>query len=293
MQDDFRNAPCRDGAKRGAYLHQAVILGTHLAQALPPSKIKEVLSEIYTKGANDYVIFNCSNVREFIFGIGAAAEMTRCLRCFEPEEYLRRWSKNHFSCQQERIAELYRRYFNAFEKNENGVAYFNDGLLEWNAHILLDILERHLDVFTVEPPHTNELMQDMFVFIIDPKRRHETLLRQETAMRSVLQDARECQSLRLLPQSEQSLLYAQLVYPARLICSMTAHVRLLLEACFASSKNDSDGCRRNIENAVCELKALERAVPEYTSGKFRNWYADCRKVNPFALRKRTEDIVKQ
>ena len=290
MQDDFRDAPWRYGARRGAYLHQAVILGTHLAQALPPSKIKEVLSDIYAKGANQYVIFNCSNVREFIFGIGAAAEMTRCLRGFTPDEYLHRWTRRHFSCLQERIAELYKRYFNAFEKNEKGVAYFTDGLLEWNAHILLDILEKRLDIFSVKPPETNPLMQDMFVFIDDAKLRHATLLQQETAMRFVLAEAKECHSH--LPKQERSLWYAQMVYPAQLMCSMTAHNRLLLEACFALSRHDAKGLRSSIDNAIAELQKLERAIPKYTSGKFRNWYADCRKVNLSALLNRTKALAK-
>ncbi len=289
MQDDFRNAPCRSGVRRGAYLHQAVILGTHLAQALPPSKIQEVLSEIHAKGANDYVIFNCSNVREFIFGIGAAAEMTQSLQPFTPEGYLHRWVSRHFSCCQEKIGELYKRYFNAFEKNENGVAFFTDGLIEWNIHFLLDILEKRLDIFSVKPPETNPLMQDMFVFIDDAKLRHETLLRQETAMRSVLEKAKECRSR--LPKRERSLWYAQMVYPAQLICSMTAHARLLLEACFALSKNDTDGLNRNIDNAIAELQELKNAIHEYTRGKFRNWYADCRKINLSALLNRTKALT--
>ena len=286
MQDDFRDAPIRHDVRRGAYLHQAVILGTHLAQALPPSKMQEVLSEIQAKGANDYIIFNCSNVREFIFGIGAAAEMTHCLISFMPDEYLHRWVSRHFSRCREKIAELYKCYFNAFEKNERGVAFFTDGLLEWNAYILLDILEKRQDIFAVGTPAINELMQDMFVFIDDPKCRHAALLRQETAMRSVLEEAKECH-LTLLRQ-EKSLLYAQMVYPAMLICSMTAHDRLLLEACFALSRNDTYTLRKSIDNAIAELQELKRAIPEYTSGKFRNWYADCRKVNLSALLNRTK-----
>ena len=110
-------------------------------------------------------------------------------------------------------------------------------------------------------------------------------------MRSVLEDASGCQ--RLLPKSEQALLYAQLVYPARLICSMTAHARFLMEACFASSEKDSSRYRGSLDKAIAELKALELAIPKYTSGKFRRWYADCRKVNPFALRERTENIIRE
>ena len=288
MQDDFRNAPCRPGVRRGAYLHQAVILGTHLAQALPPSKMQEILFEIHDKGANDYVIFNCSNVREFIFGIGAAAEMTRSLKCFTSDDYLNRWVSRHFSCCRDKIEELYRRYFLAFEKNQKGVAYFNDGLLEWNAHILLDILEKRLDIFSVKPPETNPLMQDMFVFIDDPNLRHAALLRQETAMRSVLKAAKECH--RTLPRRERTLWFAQMVYPAQLICSMAAHDRFLLEACFALSRKDAYLLHRSIDNAIAELQKLQRAIPEYTSGKFRNWYADCRKVNLSALLNRTKAL---
>ena len=82
-----------------------------------------------------------------------------------------------------------------------------------------------------------------------------------------------------------------MVYPAQLICSMTAHARLLLEACFALSKNDTDGLNRNIDNAIAELQELECAIPEYTCGKFRNWYADCRKVNLSALMNRTKALT--
>jgi hypothetical protein len=83
-----------------------------------------------------------------------------------------------------------------------------------------------------------------------------------------------------------------MVYPAQLICAMTAHARLLLEACFALSRNYAEELRRSIVNAIASLQELEHAIPEYTSGKFRKWYADCRKVNLSILFRRTSSLLK-
>ncbi|MBO7092805.1 MAG: hypothetical protein J6W23_13550, partial [Victivallales bacterium] len=100
-----------------------------MAQAIGVKDFHDVLCNAMATRKLCYAIFNSSNIREFIYGVGGTAKITMDLDGFSPEGYLERWVAEHFSACHESIRQCYHDYFQAFEKNSRGVAVCNDGLM--------------------------------------------------------------------------------------------------------------------------------------------------------------------
>ena len=113
-QDDFRNAVRRSDCRYGVYFHIAVIVGTHLAQSVPPERVKRQLGEAYRSGAGEYAIVNVSNIREFQYGIAAAARVMLDPEGFDPESFRREWCARHFPSFPEAVSAALEKYFAAF-----------------------------------------------------------------------------------------------------------------------------------------------------------------------------------
>ena len=273
MQDDFFQSPnCLDAAY-GIYCHHAIMLGTHLSQAIGVADFHKVLTRAMTTRKLCYAIFNCANVREVIYGMGATAKITAQPTSFSLEKYLRDWVETHFSAQHEEIAACYKAYFASFVKNERGVALFNDGLL---LNRSVKVLQRMRETALAELGKSNSKnlflssLQDMYPDVPDTNELLRLLEHQEQSMARVHGQALAIQAK--LPSDERPFCYAQLVYPSGLnqcFCRSARHCHLALQAL-------QQGCATEQKHHLAEaLKALEdyeTLQPAYLTGIFTHWY---------------------
>ena len=92
--NDFYSVERETGRKYGIYYHlQYFGLGPHLAPLTGLSKLCYNLKLAFDKGDRAYIIVNASNIREFIFELGAYSKMTWNAVDFSPEGYLDGYAK--------------------------------------------------------------------------------------------------------------------------------------------------------------------------------------------------------
>ena len=273
IQDDFHESPVIPGERSGVYCHHAVVIGTHLAQAIGPADFHAVLKNACAVRPLDYAIFNVANVREFVLGMTATADITHDPETFSPQDFLAGWVREHFSVRHAEIVQCYKDYFTAFEKNDRGAAFYNDGLLvaEINAAVQQKRDNRHLD------PTFLKSLRDMFPNPPELEEKQAVMDRMESAMTAVANQAR---TIRLqLPEDERKFLYAQLLYPAELYRHLCAAGAASIRAELALASNDRGQAAVWFRSALVSLNEIESLLPEYLSGPFEHWYDDCRKVN--------------
>ena len=292
LQADFFQSPNNPDAAYGLYCHHAIMLGTHLAQAIGAADFYSVLSNAMSTRKLCYAIFNSANIREFVYGLEATAKITAHPAEFSPEAYLRSWVENHFSMQQNEICACYKAYFAAFEKNPRGVALFNDGLLlNRSVKVLRKLLEKaspEESKATSSNTFLNSL-SDMFPDVSDSDELVRLLERQEQCMADVYDAAVKIQAE--LPQEERPFLYAQLVYPAglnRCFCRSARHCHLALQAFGANQPAD---VKRHLADARAALKAYEALLPDYLTGEFAHWYDGNVKVDYRPVMKMMDELL--
>lgn len=298
LQDDFFQSPVRPGAWYGVYCHHAVVIGTHLAQAIGAGDFHRVLTEALKTRPLCYAIFNASNVREFIHGLQATAEITAHPAEFSPEEFLRRWVAEHFSGCHEEVCACYREYFEAFEKNSRGVAYCTDGLMNARTLQALWMLRDR-----IRPPETGDratyymrldamhlaALGDMFPETGTLDEWLRLLERQAARFAAAHEQARRMVG-GVAPQ-EAALLYAQLVYPSGLdlhFCECERACQLALRDYWAS---DFAAAKRQLGVAREALLAFERLLPQYLAGDFAHWYDRCTKVDFRKVKGLVEEVL--
>ena len=280
LQDDFFESPNDPSASYGVYCHHAIICGTHLAQAIGVKDFHDVLCNAMATRKLCYAIFNSSNIREFIYGVGGTAKITANPEDFSPEGYLERWVAEHFSACHESIRQCYRDYFQAFEKNSRGVAVCNDGLMLHRCSQSLHKIsksERGKTAKAGKPNMFLDSLSDMFPDVSDTQELIQRLERQEKAMAHVYECAKALQPS--FPQEESAFLYAQLVYPAglhRCFCRCERECQLAL---IAFQNGDDETKTARLMEACRALKDYEELLPEYLTGQYAHWYDGCQKVD--------------
>lgn len=294
MQDDFFEAPNNILANYGVYCHHAIICGTHLAQAIGVRDFYNVLHNAMEKRKLCYAIFNSSNIREFIYGMGGTAKMTVNHVDFSPEGYLHKWVEEHFSACQEQICQCYSDYFGAFEKNSRGVALCNDGLMVHRCNqTLRKMLESNRnDVGKSKKANTFlDALSDMFPDTHDTQDLIRRLERQGEKMMEIHRRAKALQAS--LPQEEASFLYAQIIYPSglhRWFCRCEQECQLALCAFY---KGDDETIQKHLCEARHALSEYTALIPDYLTGQYVHWYDDCVKVDYRTVIKNLDKLLIQ
>ena len=110
---EFYKSERKAGQKYGIYYHlQYYNLGPHLTPMTGIDKLWYNMKLCYEKGDRDYIILNCSNVREFVFELKAYARMTWDIREFTKENYMNE-STQIFGEYSETAKKLIESYYNS------------------------------------------------------------------------------------------------------------------------------------------------------------------------------------
>lgn len=129
-EPDFFSVERQPGRPYGVYQHhQYWAAGPHLAQGVSPALAHRQVKLAVEHGSHWYIVLNVGNIREFILGIAASAEMTRDFSAFDPEVFMRQWVARRFGeTRAKGIAAAYQSHFGAFiVPEDSGTPILLDG----------------------------------------------------------------------------------------------------------------------------------------------------------------------
>lgn len=310
-QRDFYETPRNPKNAYGVYYHHALIgSGPHLAQAVPPNKTYELLKAARDRGAGEYAIFNVSNVREFVLGIAATAEMTWRTDGYDPDAWLDGWVGERFSKRPAEIANAYRIYFNAYQiHDQQQVPFLLDGHLFSAGNKVLSEMAKKIKEKRIGAGAAAEKMRgadsgdaqkaggDAFWDGLSdampkPLPRRETLKRvvaEKAGFELALLHARAAEGG--LPKAEAAFLRDNLIYPCQFMRQTCSWMEQLLVAHEALDLGDRPACAQALAGASAAFGEIPKQAEGYCTGAWREWYRGCRKLNVSATMKKTQEVA--
>ena len=312
-QPDFYETPRLPKNSYGIYYHHALIgCGPHLAQGVSPHKIYALLQEAVKRGADEYVIFNVSNVREFVLGIGATAAMTWRMTEFEPDAWLNEWVKARFPEQQAEIVNAYKIFFNAYQIHDvQKVPFLLDGqTLAKGAQELGSIRAKmkagkigsgtsteKITYIPEETVVTNQAdafwqgLRDMHPQAFERRVTIKKAAMQAASFELALLHARTAEAR--LSAGEAVLLRDNLSYPAELMMRLSLWLKQVLLAHERLDLGDVAGCSLMLEEAAEALAGVEPLADAYCHGQWKEWYKGCIILDVPANLERTREVAAQ
>ena len=114
-QPDFYQTERNPANAYGVYYHhQLWNSGPHLVQSVPPAKTYAMFQEALDHDASEYAIMNISNLREFVLGLEASAEMLYNFDSFQLDEFRQQWFTQRFGDARETVQAAYQAFFDSY-----------------------------------------------------------------------------------------------------------------------------------------------------------------------------------
>ncbi|MBR5175299.1 MAG: glycosyl hydrolase 115 family protein [Bacteroidales bacterium] len=314
---DFWSVPRTDKNKYGVYYHHALIGdGPHLAPLTPASKTYRMMQDAVSKNTSEYAIFNVSDVREFTYNIDATSKMLWNMEAFSPGEWAKEWVEKHFSSDRDDWMRAYNVYYNSLQLHPVAkIPMFLDGYMHGICRGEMSKLEKELagqgnpkdleEPFVVEfaeQSPRNEHLESIFlnkgellkdktrdVQLSSEAQRYSALCAQKASFELAMNLSSALYSR--LPENEKPFAYTTIVYPSTLMYHFTAFTADLILARQNLASGSKVAARINVKAAIGEMEAIKKAGVDYCSGKWDNWYGDCRKVDLNYLDKRIHKII--
>jgi len=293
------------GRAYGLYYHLAIVQGNHRTEIVPPERTHEIVSDAYRKGAREFLLVNVSNVRPFLYTLGATCEMACRLETFATPEYARRWTEARFGDRAAKVRRAIDLYFAGLECvfSRDGVSSYGSPLPRaqlpvFNDGIVCDELRRlanrsHRRVFDgvtesgdadplspyaadpdalapVPPDQHSQTCQDMRTFFAQRSRIGPRAAAQVAGMQRCL-DALEAAS-EGMPSGEREILFERFGYQAafsQLACRCLSELSLARDAGRGGAKA---AALRHLDAAIAASEAREALDRRYASGVWARWY---------------------
>jgi len=277
---------------------------------VPPHKTFEMMRTAMGKGAEEYAIFNVSNIREFVLGIDATAKMTWRMRGYDADAWLTEWVEARFSRQQTQIANAYKIYFNAYQIHDTQqVPFLMDGQMFGAANAALSEIGKKLKgrqigvgpaaeelSFAIERSDVRKEADAFWQGLSDmhPSSlgRRETVKRvraQQVGFELALLHARTAAAK--LQEGDAVFLRDNLIYQAEIMERTCEWLRQLLIAHEALDLGDVKTCAQSLDAAEKAFAQIPELVEGYCTGRWQTWYRGCRKLNVSAMLRKTRDVV--
>lgn len=299
---DFYTVPRNPNQRYGVYYHHAIIAdGPHLASLIPASKTYRMMSEARERNSAEYAIFNVANIREFTYNISATGQMLWNMDAFSPEKWTDEWIERHYSIDQKAWARAYSIYYSALQLHPVAqIPMYLDGYLQKRCRYELDCLEKELSGQAPPEGIDDSVARNYFLvrdagledktraaFLEDEAQNYSALCAQKASyeLAMLLSSA----LYERLPANEKPFAYATLVYPATLMYHFTAATACLTLSRQYLSASDKVSSKEQLQKAIEEFKSIQKAADVYCSGKWENWYRDCRKINLNAISERIKN----
>ena len=301
FQSDIGGVDSLDKSRNfGLYYHLALVHGNHRCELVPPLRTHQVLGDAHRKGAREFVIFNVSNVRPFLYTIAAAAEITRDVVGFDAARFRDAWTAARFGKCAPAVARGIDLFFAAYEtefsrdavssygspRPRAPLAVWNDGLLCHEANQLLHrlaslsrgALPAVVSQYEVDPDRFTEIPQDlhtrvnqdMFPTFRDPARGGIRARAQSAGFARCLEQLERAG--RGLDETGRRQLFERFGYPAEFVRLSSDLYAEILSALEAKAADDKIACRRHVAAAMALAEERDALDRRYNSGKWKRWY---------------------
>lgn len=299
--DDFYETKREPGKKYGVYYHHQLWgSGPHLVQGVPPAKTCEMFKTAREYDSHQYALLNVSNVREFILGIEASAEILSDPDGFNPDTWLQQWCSERFSPAGDLEYQAYQNLFESYQvAPETETPFTLDGQLKsFGRGQLYEVqqLIRNPEKFwqdrqEIKSPH-QWWHTEKYIF---PARfiKHKKVEAGVERQLEILE-----QSIPLIPEIKQQLQGDALQF---FVMNYEAQFDILLglahwcnhatKASFALQNNKTEEARQHVQQAGEALELAQKGQALASQGKWEHWYRGDRKFNLNGIVNLTTEIL--
>ena len=311
FQSDIGGVKSLDPTKKfGLYYHLALVHGNHRCELVPPLRTHQVLGDAWRKGAREFVLFNVSNVRPFLYTIEAAGDMTRDLGAFNADAFRDRWVKARFgkvvNGQDARcpsvaaVARAIDLYFAAYEteysrdalssygspRERAPLAILHDGMLARGLGNQIDRYAAHdraapkpvESQYVTDPdalvPVGNSILgrvnQDRYASLRDKRRYRLRAAVQAVAFNDCVEQVERAS--KGLDEAQKRQLFERFGYPAQFMLLSSGAFSEMSYALAAMDLKDDECALRHAKIALELLEQRDALDERYNSGKWEHWY---------------------
>jgi hypothetical protein len=267
MCPDFTKVPRQPGHTYGVYHHQAFWShGPHLVQGVSPARISAIIKQAEQRQSSFYVITNVSNVREFVLGLAAGAELERNPGAFDPDEFLTRWCRARFGEQAAAAERCYRAFFASYELAgvDHRVPPFDAATFLMGARVLQVIAPRIGPDFRLDSP---EQVADRLRSV----RRQADVL--EALGREIDATAER------LAGDERRFFLVNLAVQQRIMLGLLRWTEGVLDGALAFERRDWTDGAEALRRANGHIDDIRPAQALASFGVWEHWYRGDRKMN--------------
>ncbi len=306
-QQDFYETERESSRKYGIYYHHQLWgSGPHLVQAVPPQKTYEMFSEAVAHQASDYAIMNISNVREFVLGLTASADMLYDMDTFQPDDFLQSWFQNRFGEAAEEVRTVYQRFFDSYQLHEKtGTPLLLDGQTRSYGLKVLDRLKMQLtepaqyrkmlakeqkSEQTVEQSWGSRYLSDMHPASgMDPDEVLPHLSAQIQHLESVGERIESVE--KQLAGDTLQFFRTNLIAQHQMLLGLNRWLEAVILARFAMDEGNKQAAGAHLHRAKQYLQAVEEAKTMASQGDWQHWYRGDRKMNIGEMQERTDTVL--
>lgn len=312
MQADFRDTPRRAGRSYGVYYHHQLWgSGPHLAQIVPPTQTHNVLREVYQKGDTAYAIANVSNLREFVLGSAATAQLLQHFTNFELAAFEKHWFTARFGQQAAPLMQqAYRTYFDGFVlHSQTSTPVLMDGQMRGMALDHLRVLRLQLTDTTAyaarqkqqqvqneESRWIKTALADMVGEQTDTETLLKRVLRQKAAHGRA--DSLARLALPQLAPAGRTFLETNFLAQLDIMLGIETWLEAVLQARIAADRQQLSKVISWLNSSVTAFDQMQRGQQLLSTGKWQHWYRGDKKMNlsecrrtTLAVRERIESVI--
>ncbi len=292
MRDDYfltRREPSR---RYGLYHHVAFWGdGPHLVDGTSLAKLHANYSNAVQRGDTAYSILNVCNVREFVIGMEAVAQMTWDFASFDCDEYLGHWLTRELGAEAAAAASaVYRQHMEAYVKlgsnRFGGELLLIDGITRILGNSLLDALAGTFQ----QPAFRHGSWRERFASGADLAAWVQRELPSAISRwQAVLGAAHE--ALPAVAPSRRQFFTDHFIVQAEIMHGLYAWCLALAHAVAASEAGDADARTRHLRDALFHMQKLLLDRRKAEHGAWQNWYRGDKKMNLPSIVARMKDML--
>ena len=288
------------GNKYGLYYHLALVHGNHRCELVPPLRTHQVLKDAWKKGAREFVLFNVSNVRPFLYTIEGAGEISRNVESFDPIKYQIRWTNSRFGKRARSVRRAINHYFNAYETEYSRdtlssygspreraiLAILNDGMVTRGLRSQVErfaatdrrppkpVFSQYLKDIDALVPIKDSILsrvnQDQNSPLNDKLRFPIRATAQAAAFRRCSEQLNRAS--KGMSKEEKYQLFQRFGYPAKFMEYSSAAFAEMGFALDAMDLKDDEVALEHAEKALEFLEKRDEVGKKYNAGKWEHWY---------------------
>ena len=307
-QPDFYQTKRNPVNAYGAYYHhQLWNSGPHLVQGVSPQKTHAMFQEALDHDASEYAIMNISNLREFVLGLEASAEMLYNFDSFQPDEFRQQWFAQRFGDASETVQAAYRAFFDSYRIHpQTNTPLLLDGQTRSYGLNLLNRLKMQLteperyrrmlekeSEKSVEQRWATTSLSDMHPANgMPPDTLLPILLQQieklEAAGNRIAQAEKDLSTdainrvsmRRVSPNGPLQFFRANLLAQHQMLLGLNRWLEAIILAQFAADESNSQATATHLQRAIQHLQQVQAAQATASEGeKWQHWYRGDRKMS--------------